>query len=379
MRTYCFKLYNNRKNEILNNAINIAGRIYNHLIALQKRYYRMFGKMISIYTLQKHVTKLKKLDKYKCWNELGSQAIQDITDRIDRAYKLFFRNLKHGIKTAPPSFKKVKKYKSFTLKQAGHKLLSDNRIIIMGKVYKFSKSREVEGNIKTLTVKRDGLGDIYIYIVTDANFNSVKLRSGKSVGFDFGLKTFLTASDGNKIESPLFFRKNSNRLKKLSRYLSFKKKGSNNRKKALLNLIRQHKYIYNCRKDHHFKLARSLAEDYAVICIEDLNLKGMQKLWGKKINDLGFYSFIQILEYQCFKLGSQLIKINRYEPSSKTCFDCGYVKQDLSLKDREWTCPQCGSTHDRDLNAAKNIHKVGVRALTPRVENVSPALAGCSC
>jgi putative transposase len=119
----------------------------------------------------------------------------------------FFRNLKHGIKTAPPGFKKVRRYKSFTLKQAGYKLINSNRIKIMGQEYKYHKSREIEGTIKTLTIKRDALGDIYLYFVCNQEETEIKSRSGKSVGLDFGLATFLTSSDGNNVEAPLFFKR----------------------------------------------------------------------------------------------------------------------------------------------------------------------------
>ena len=123
---------------------------------------------------------------------------------LDKGYKVFFRNRKHGTKSSPPSFKKAKKYKSFTLKQAGYKLYPDNRIKIGSRIYKYHKSREIEGKVKTLTVKRDSLGDLYIYIVCETENNEILPRTGKSVGYDFGLRTFLTASDGNHVSSPEF-------------------------------------------------------------------------------------------------------------------------------------------------------------------------------
>ena len=167
------------------------------------------------YDLQKHLTKLKKLPKFSYIAEIGSQAVQDITDRIDRAYKLFYRNLKHNIRTAPPSFKKIKKYKSFTLKQAGWKLDESNNIIIINNQrYHYFKSRNIQGKIKTITIKRDNLGDIYIYLVCENETKEVLARTGESVGFDFGLKMFLTASNGENVASPLFFQKNSNSIKK---------------------------------------------------------------------------------------------------------------------------------------------------------------------
>jgi len=311
----------------------------------------------------KHLTKLKKLSKYAYWNLLGSQAIQDVVQRIDKAYTLFFRNLKHGIKSAPPSFKKVKKYKSFTLKQAGYKILPGNKIVIAGQQYSYFKSREIEGKVKTVTIKRDSLGDIYIYFVCETNENIVLPRTGNSVGFDFGLKTFLKGSDGYDKECPEFFKKAIKEIKQASKKVSKKKKGSNNRREAKLNLARVHKKITNQRLDFQFKLAKILAEKYAIICIEDLNIKAMQRLWGRKISDLAFSEFVKILKYECSKTGSIVIEIPRFYPSSKTCSNCGNLNNELDLKTRQWTCPECGIVHDRDLNAAINIHRVGIEQI----------------
>lgn len=314
MRTYCFKLYRSKKNKKLHRLIDIAGQIYNHIIALHKRYYHLYGKHLNVNKLMKHITKLKKQKRFAYWNQLGSQAIQDIAQRIERSYKLFFENRKRGIKSAPPSFKKIKKYKSFTLKQAGYWLLDSNRIVIMGNVYKYFKSRDIEGRIKTLTVKRDSVGDIYIYLTCETEEAAVEPRSGKSVGLDFGLKKFLTASDGKIIESPLFFKQGMKEIRKLNRILSRKKKGSNNYKKALLDLAKAYKKIANRRRDYHFKLAKELAEEYALICIEDLNIKAMQRLWGRKVSDLGHSQFVNILKYQCAKAGTEVVEIPRFYP-----------------------------------------------------------------
>jgi len=374
MVSYKFKLYKNKKNKNIHKQINISARIYNHCIALHKRYYRLYGKSLNYYQLKKHITKLKKLRKYVYWNELNSQTIQNIVERIDKAYKLFFRNQKHGIKSAPPSFKKVKKYKSYTLTQTGYRLLDGNKIQIGKQIYKYSKSREIEGTVKTITIKRDVLGDIYIIIVCKKEMNEVIPRTGKIVGYDFGLKTFLKASDNNDIKSPEFFKHSQNKIKKLNRKLSKKKKGSNNYKRAKRELAKTHKKIADQRRDFHFKLASQLSVEYAVICIENLNIKAMQRLWGKKISDLSHSSFVNILKHQCTKNGSQVIEIPRFYPSSKTCHVCGTINEKLTLSDREWTCECCNTIHDRDYNAALNIERVG--ASTLGVEIIRPALVG---
>ena len=356
IKTYKYKLYKTKKLKHLHKLINLSGNIYNHCIALHKRYYRLYHKTLNINILQKHITKLKKLDKYKHWRILGSQAIQEIAERIDNGYKKFFR---HENKR-PPTFKKVKKYKSFKLKgKVGYKINS-NVITINKKNYKFWLSREIDGDIKTLSVKRDTLGDVYLFITLDDYFNPKHTISGKSVGIDFGLKTFLTIYDGNVIDkkdSPLHLLKKIDDIRKLSKAVSEKKKGSNNRKRAVLNLTRLHRKIANQRLDFFFKLANKLSK-FDNIFIEDLNLKAMQMLWGRKVSDVPFAKFIKILETK-----TNVIKIDRFYPSSKICSECGYIYKDLSLKERYWYCPKCGIWHDRDENAAKNIYTEGLRIL----------------
>jgi putative transposase len=355
----------------LHDRIDVAAKIWNHCINLHKQYDRFTGKHLEKAKLQKHITKLKKRPKYAYWNQLGSQSIQDVTDRIERGYQRFFKKLNKR----PPRFRKIKKHKSFTLKQAGYKLFEDNRIQINSTTYKYFKSREIEGTVKTVTVKRDSLGDIYIFIVCDVpQPPQVITRAGKMVGYDFGLSTYLKASDGNDIESPLFFEQNSAVIKKLNRELSRKVKGSNHRKQARLNLARAHKKTANQRKDFQFKLAYELCGEYALICIEDLNIKAMQRLWGKKISDLSHSNFVKILKYAASRTGTEVIKISRWYPSSKTCSTCGHVLDELPLKIREWQCLVCKTKHDRDFNAAINILREGASSFG--LDTVRPASVG---
>ena len=361
MKTYCFKLYKAKRNRKLHHQINAAGLIYNHCIALHKRYYRLYHKSLNVYALQKHLTKLKKIPRFSYMKEIGSQAVQDVAERINRAYSLFFKNLKRKIRTAPPSFKKVSRYKSFTLKQSGWKLdEAHHSIYINGQWYRYFKSRAIEGTVKTVTVKRDALGDIYVYFVCKIQENKVLARMGKSVGYDFGLKQFLTASDGKDIVSPLFFKKNMVEIRKAGKELSQKQRGSNHRKLARLALARLYKKTASQRKDFHFKLAHMICGEYALVCIEDLNIRAMQKRWGRKISDYGFASFVEILKHQASKTGTTIQTIDRYYASSQTCHICGVQNpKTKDLRVREWTCPHCGTVHDRDRNAAKNILKVG--------------------
>ncbi|MGK7899790.1 MAG: RNA-guided endonuclease InsQ/TnpB family protein [Xenococcus sp. (in: cyanobacteria)] len=389
MKTYKFKLYQHKRNKHLHRTINAAGNIYNHCIALHKRYYSLFGKHLNKNRLMKHLAKLRRKNEY--WQLVGSQAVQDIVQRIDRAYQLFFKHHKKAVEARvadrrkgtstkrgvrPPNFRKRIKYKSFTLKQAGYKFLDNNQLKISNKVYRYWKSREIQGKVKTVTIKRNPLGELFIFVVTDYVDNQINVMTGKSAGFDFGLKTFLTSSDDNNVDSPLFLRQSLKQLKLASRNLSRKKKLSNSREKARKNLVRVHEKVTNCRTDWFWKLAHQLTDNYDYLYFETLNLKGMQRLWGRKISDLAFSEFLKILEFVAEKKGKIVSYIDQWYPSSKTCSSCDYVLDELSLAERYWVCPCCNSKQVRDLNAAINILRVG--ASTLRLGDVSQLSAAIS-
>jgi putative transposase len=373
MKTLKFKLYQSSRNKHLKRSINAAGAIYNHCIALHKRYYRMWGKHLNSNKLQSHIAKSRSRKAF--WQTVGSQAVQDICQRIEKAYQLFFKHHKKGVR--PPGFKKVRRYKSFTLKQAGYKFLGGNRIKIGNRVYQYWNSREIEGTVKTLTIKRTPLGELFMVIVVDSvEAPETKFETSRIAGFDFGLKTFLTGSDGFKIESPQFLKQSLNAIKKASRQHSKKQKGSSNRERARLNLVRKYEVVTNRRSDWFWKLAHELTDKFDVLCFETLNLKGMQRLWGRKISDLAFGEFLQILEWVAKKKGKEVVFIDRWYPSSKTCNHCGHVLKALDLNTREWRCPSCQSVNSRDENAAINIQRVGASTLKlGDVRQATPAIA----
>lgn len=362
MITYRYKMYKSKNDKYLEAYNSIACEIWNHCIALERRYYRLTGKHISGNVMKVHVTKLKRLPKNERWKKLNSQAVQDVAERIDRSYKAFFEHVKKskGGRKSPPHFCKRKNYKSFTLKQTGY-CINGNAIYIMGRRYKFFKSRDIEGNIKTVTVKKMPTGDWYLCITTDHEVRRNFARTGETVGIDFGFKDFLVLSDGTKIQSPEPLKNSLSELKRLSRNLSLKITGSRNYEKAKRNLTKLHERIASQRKDFFFKLANELCRKYDIIGIEDLNLKGMQALWGRKESDLAYGEFVSILEYVAKSADKKVVKIDRWAPSTKTCSECG-CRVDLSLKDRNWVCPHCKAKHDRDVNAAINIRNIVLSA-----------------
>lgn len=359
MKTYQFKLYQDKRNKHLHRAINAASNIYNHCIALHKRYYRLFKKHLNKNKLQKHIAHIRRKNEY--WLLLNSQAVQDITDRIERAYQLFFKHNKKGVR--PPNFRKRIKYKSFTLKQSGYKFLTGNKFKIGKRVYKFWKSRDIKGKVKTVTIKRNSLGELFMFVVTDFVDLIPTIKSGNSVGCDFGLKTFLSLSNDTEIKSPLFLKQLLKELKRASRSHSTKKRGSKNREKSRKNLVRVHEKIVNRRTDWFWKLAHRLCNEFDYLFFETLNLKGMQRLWGRKISDLAFGEFLKILEYVAQKKGKVVSYIDRWYPSTKTCNNCSHVIDKLSLDMRSWICPSCLSNNRRDYNASCVIHKAGASAL----------------
>jgi putative transposase len=357
MKAYKFKIYASSRNRHLKRMVNASGVIYNHCIALHKRYYRIWGKHLNCAKLQKHIAKWRK--RIVFWQTVGSQAVQNICQRIEKGYELFFKHHKRGVR--PPKFKKVRKYKSFTLKQAGYKFLGGNRVKLGSKVYQYWNSQEIEGQIKTVTIKRSPLGEMWMIVVTDWTQSSdvAKFETGKTAGFDFGLKTFLTTSDGEEIESPQFLKSDLKDLAKANRALSSKCKGSANWHRARLHLARVYERITNRRNDWFWKLAHRLTDRYDALFFETLNLDGMKRLWGRKVSDLAFGEFMQIIQWVAKKKGKLVACIDRWYPSSKTCSNCGHIHKTLELSDRLWRCPSCHLVNDRDKNAAVNIKVVG--------------------
>ena len=378
MKTYKFKLYSNHGNRQLHKTIDGHAHVWNHCVALQRRYYAIYGKYISKFRLINHISKLKRTHRFAHWNQLPSQAIQDVAARIDKSYRAMFEARASGKRWGRPRFKPRRKYKSFTLLQAGWQLLPGNRIKIGKRIYSYFKSRDVFGNPKRCTIKRDKVGDIYICVLTDhVEPDLNRAMTGKIAGFDFGLKRYLTGHNGHDIDSPQFFKRSINAIKRANRKHSRTKKKSNNRERARLDLARKHRKMERQREDFHWKLAHELTDIYDEIRLEDLNLQGMKSLWGRKVSDLGFADFVKKLVYIAKRKGVKIKFIDKWYPSSKTCSTCGTTNETLNLRDRQWQCNDCGTVHDRDRNAAMNIFRVG--ASTPEGEDIRLSSDSCPC
>ncbi len=352
-KTYKYRLYRcDKKDKRLRHKIFVASTIWNHFIALQRRYYRLTGKYISLNATNKHVLKLRKTQRFALWHDLHSQACQDVCRRVDDAYQRFFNKLAKG----RPKFRKAKKYASFTFPQSGYKV-EGSTVTLDGTRYKFVKHREMGGVIKTLTVKRDRVGRLWLVFSVVETLVIPEASTGKSGGFDFGLKDFLVNDEGQRYASPQFYRRGLHQTRQLHRELSRKVEGSKRYKRARRALAKHQAQLANQRRDHHFKLAHELCGGYAVMNFEDLNLTGMKARWGRKVSDLGFASFLSILSWVAVKRGKTLVKIDRFTATTQVCSACGQ-KHHLTLRDRTLHC-DCGLTIDRDHNAALNIKRIG--------------------
>ena len=368
-KTYKYKLQNQSNTIKLGNMLDDMWCIHVHIMRLQRRYYRMFGKHLSTYRLNAHVAKLKKRTKPH-WKVLPSQVVQDVVLRYGKSQDAFFENIKARKsgkttrKVGRPRIQPRHKYNSMTFTQAGY-TLQENRIKIncIDTWFSFHKHREITGAIKTITIKRDKCGDFWIcFSCENVDDSDPKPKTGKSAGFDYGNKTFLTSDEGDKIESPQLFKQSLKTLQSLNKALSRKVKGSGNWYRACRALARQHRKVARQRADWQWKLATELCRKFDTLCFETLNLDGMKRLWGRKVSDHAFYQFLEILEQKCAKHGKVFVRISQWTATTKPCSDCGYENKALSLSDRQWICPECGSHHDRDINAAMNIKQAGLAA-----------------
>ena len=367
MRNTKHKLFHDKTLKRLHNDLNICGIVRNHFIALSMRYYRRYGKGLSYAKMSAHLTKLKKLETYAYWNIPYSWCVQNVVKRLAQSYREM-KTLGRG----HPQFKKCQKHRGMTFRGEQvriEKLLDKQKqkrnhptykIRLNGHWYRFALHREIQGEVKEVHVTRNALGDIYITFTEDYSEVIPEPKTGKAEGFDMGIKDFLTGSDAKRYISPMFYRQNAKDLAAAQRDLSRKVKGSNNRERARKQVARIHKKTENQRTDHHWKLAIDLCRQSDILFFEDLNLNGMKALWGKQVSDLAFGDFMQKLKYQSKKRIKSVLKIGRWTPTTKCCSVCDHKNKNITLADRNWTCPSCHTHLDRDQNAAINILKEGV-------------------
>lgn len=334
--------------------------VYNYFLNERKNEYETNKNTINYYDNAKSLTELKKQDDY-CWlNEINSQSLQNSLKNLETAYKNFFR-FKKGF----PKFKSKHTKNSFCIPQFVK--------IINGKLVipKFKEPidlilhRTFKGIIKQATISKTPTNEYFVSILVEIEHNKTP-KTGKSIGIDLGIKDFVITSEGYKYKNNRYTKTYAKLLKKAQQHLSRKTKGSNRYYKQKLKVAKLHKKITNSRLDNLHKISTELIKKYDTIILEDLNIEGMVKnhKLAKHIIDVSWSKFVNLLVYKSEWNEKQIVKIDRFFPSSKTCNCCGYINQNLKLDMREWTCPSCNTKLDRDLNASINILNEGYKIIS---------------
>lgn len=319
--------------------------IYNKCLEQQIKNHEQEGKFVSKYGMIKWITKLK--EEYDWLREVENTPLQKSVFNLESAYKKFFKEHR-GF----PKFKSKRSKQSYKTDQhiyvEGHWV----KLPKMDKIRVFEKLPNI--NPRQIVISKEA-DKYYVSILFNNKRNKVKKT--KKVGIDLGIKDFAIFSDGTKVSNPKLLSQSEKQLIKLQRRLSRCKEGSNRRKIAKLKVARCHQKIKNQRQDFLHKLTTAIAKQYKYVAIENLSVKNMVRnhCLAKSISDVAWGEFRRQLEYKMNWYGGELKVIGRFEPSSKTCSKCGLIKKDLKLSDREWICEKCGTKHDRDINAAKNI------------------------
>ena len=367
--------------QFISRQLGCCRKIYNLLLDYKKTEWEQNKHSVGLKDMGKYLTDLKTKDEYFYLNDVHSKVLQQSMQDLNKAFDNFFKSLKKDKSVGYPKFKSKHdnkqscRFLSDIFNRASYKCdkIKGNRITLIKQLsdihFKCSKRDEKYLNnkqqyIRSVTLTKTSSNKYYLSVLID--YQQVKYEPIDTVvGLDLGIKDFCVDSNGNRYENKHFYKNSEKRLKFLQKCLSRKQKGSKNRNKARIKLAKLHEKITNRRNNYLHQISSMLVNKNQVICIEDLNVKGMMKNYhlAKSIQDLGLYEFRRQLEYKCQFYGRYLVVINRFYPSSKTCHECGFINSKLTLNDREWICPVCGKHIDRDYNAALNILDEGLKQI----------------
>lgn len=353
MRAFKFKIKNPSKAIVakFEHHLDLCRELYNAALAERRDAWKLERKNINYQDQQNQLPEIKEIREDL--KDVYSQVLQDALKRLDKTFKAFFARVKRGEKCGFPRFKGKNRYDSFTFPQATGGFRLDGDCLHLSKIgkVKIRLSRTMQGKVKTCTIKREVSGWFVIFTV-ETN-KEILPKTGKSIGIDAGIESFITLSDSTQIENFKYYERSQKKLRVAQRSVSRKKKGSKSRRKAVIKLRKIHEKIKNQRSDFAHKISTRIVKDFDVIAIEDLNILGMSKgILSKQIHDAAWNSFFQKLTYKAENAGKKLIKVNP-NGTSQTCICGASVKKDLSVR---WHhCLSCGYKNHRDIVSAKVI------------------------
>ncbi|WP_200796733.1 IS200/IS605 family element RNA-guided endonuclease TnpB [Lampropedia hyalina] len=370
-RAYRFRFYPTPEQaSTLARTFGCARFAYNHMLRLRTDAWMQRQERVGYHATSAALTALKKQPEYEWLNEVSSVPVQQALRHLQTAFGHFFAKRARYPQFKHKDGKQSAEYTTSAFKWDGSAL----KLAKMNAPLNIRWSRPIPkvAKITTVTVSKDTAGRYFVSLLCDDAVAAKPEASGK-VGIDLGLTHFAILSTGEKVAAPNTYRKNQAKLAKLQRRLAKKTKGSNRRRKAKLKVAKLHAKVADSRKDFLHKLSTRLINENQVIAIESLSVSNMQKnrCLSKSIADAGWAEFVRQLEYKAHWYGRELVGIDQWYPSSKRCSDCGYTMPKMPLNVRQWTCPECGEHHDRDVNAARNVLAAGL-AVSARGEAVSP-------
>lgn len=377
LRAYKYRIYPTDEQKVLfAKTFGCCRFVYNWALNLKIEAYKQEKESIGNVELTNRMKSELKAE-HEWLSEVNSQSLQSALRNLDSAYTNFFRKTKT---VGFPRFKSRRDRQSFLCPQHCRVDFEKGTITIpKAKDISAVPHRKFKGMVKTVTISMTPSGKYFASVLVDTTIQELPasaIQGNTTLGIDLGIKSLAVCSDGRTFDNPKNLQRSLDRLKLLQKRLSRKQKGSANRNKARIRVARLQERIANCRKDNLHKITHALTHDSQVrtLCMEDLNVKGMQHNHhlAQAVGDASFGMFLMLLEYKCRWYGVNLIKIDRFVPSSKTCGKCGYVYKGLKLNERNWTCPECGTHHDRDFNAACNIKEFGLKALPTERGKVKP-------
>lgn len=351
----------------INKQLGCCRFVYNHCLSFRKDSYENNKVSISSAEAIKHIVKLK--NEYGFLKDVHSKVLQQSVRDMNQAFDNFFK-----LHRDYPKFKsKHNNKQSCRFPSDAFIGIRGNRIDLIKKLkdilFRCSRKDEIylnrnQDKVSSLTLSKTPSGEFYLSILIDKPIKE-KALSNKCIGIDLGIKDFVITSSGEVFDNLHFKKFNINKIKRLQMQLSKKEKGSNNRNKVRIKLAKLYNKISNRKQYYLHQVANKLIGENQVICMENLNINGMVKNHNlaESICEMNFGEFRRMLEYKARWYNRNIVFVNRFYPSSKTCHNCGYINKKLTLNDRQWICPQCGEVIERDYNAALNILEEGLRII----------------